>query len=720
MRMTLRPSWLPVILAAAALAACHGGSSTPKAPATPSPTLDPRCAALSPQSTGSTYSLTSNPTGLTVQRVDPSVTTTQCVYFTGITNTTDRPQTAPHTWNYVFAPAQPSPYVVSVAQQLNGDHTIFYNQAGDSSGSINTGSLQSLRRGTASLPVMRSVDAGQRGIRRFTGPGIVSDQLLVRYRGTAAQARVRAQALATETGTSNGAEIETVGGAYERFVHVPAGTTAESFAASLRSRADVADVFPVHTRVPLAAARGPMAVNDPHANNVDQWYLFADGFPNAWSYTHGTTAKIAIIDTGVDLNNTDLSPDIVFSTGYQSAGHTAQDTNGHGTNVAGIAGAIANNAVGFAGAGYGVKLMIYNIFPDATATSDSQTASVSDEVTAINDARTRGADVISMSLGSAQEVGTDNGFDQGEHDAVQAAIAAGVTVVAAAGNDANGGESGTAHTVLDYPAAYDGVLSVGASALKDNNTGTFAGSTEYVAAYSQFGPGLSVVAPGGDPAGNDTNPLHWIWNYSTSTAAFGSGPGSGDKCRTPSPPTSCTEFFAGTSQATPQVAAAAALLIAEAGGHGSLTPARVQRLIQDTADNINDPHQGHGRLNIFKAMAALVGDTGATYTGPSPQKTSPTQVVAFAYTNSGSNKPNILDVNYPNGVPLDVNGNFRIGDVPAGTGTYRIGVWYDANGNGIIDAGDQFGSPATSCSSTAKCAIGTVTMTTVGAGFTLP
>jgi subtilisin family serine protease len=716
--LTIRPIPLfTVIFAAGVLAACHGGSSTPKPK--PTPTLDPRCTALGAQTTGSTYTLTSNPSGLTVQRVDPSVTTTQCVYFTGITTATDRPQTAPHPWNYVFAPAQASPYVVSIAQQLNGNHTIFYNQAGDSSGSINTGSLQSLRRGAPSS-VVRSVEAGQRGIRSFSGSALDGGHVLVRYRGTAAQARLRAQQLATDVGARNGAEIETTGGAYERFVSVPAGTTAEAFASSLRSRGDVADVFPVHTRVPLS--KPAMPVNDPHGNNVDQWYLFADGFPYAWSYTHGGSAKLAIIDTGIDLNNTDLTANgkIIFSTGYQSAGHTAQDTNGHGTNVAGIAAATTNNAVGFAGAGYDVKLMIYNIFPDATATSDQQTASVSDEVSAINDARTRGADVISMSLGSAQGVGSNDNFDQGEQDAVEAAIAAGVTVVAAAGNDANGGESGTPHTVLDYPAAYDGVLGVGASALRDNNTGTFAGSTEYVAAYSQYGPGLSVVAPGGDPAGNDTNPLHWIWNYSTSTAAFGSGPGNGDKCRTPSPPTSCTEFFAGTSQATPQVAAAAALLIAQAGGNRALSPARVQQLIQDTADNINDPHQGHGRLNIYKALAALTGDTGATYTGPSPQKTSPTQVVAFAYTNSGANKPNILDTNYPNGVPLDSSGNFRIADVPANTGTYRVGVWYDANGDGIIDGGDQFGSPATSCNSSQKCVIGTITMTTVGSTFSLP
>jgi thermitase len=718
----LKRSLLVAALASGVLVACGGGgggggSSVPGGPpATPSPTpvgtptLNPSCRTLSPQSTGSTYTLTSSPTGIAVQRVDPSQVAATCVYFSGVTPASDRPQTAPHAWNYVFAPSQASPYVVSVSQQLNGDHTIFYNQPGDSTGSVNAASLQSVRRGSSGA---RSVDAVQRGIRRFSGAGITGDQVLVRYRGTVAQAKSRAQQLASDLRTANGAEITTVGGSYERFVRVPAGTDAQTFAQSLRARSDVADVFPVHKRFPLG--KPATTVNDPHGNNVDQWYLFADGFPNAWSYTHGTGAKLAIIDTGVDLNNTDLTPSIIYSTGYESTNHTAQDTNGHGTNVTGIANAIANDNVGFAGGGFGgVQLMIYNIFPDATAASDQTFGSVADEITAINDAIAKGVDVISMSIGSAQDFGGDNGFDQGEHDTVEAAIAAGVTVVAAAGNDADGGESGTQHTVLDYPAAYDGVISVGSSALRDNNSGTFAGSTEYVASYSQYGPGLAVVAPGGDPSGNDTSPLHWIWNYSTSTAPF-----AGDQCRTPSPPTSCTEFFAGTSQATPQVAAAAALMIAAAGGHHSLTPARVLQTIEDTADNINDPHQGHGRLNAYKAVAAVTGDTGA-YSGPSPQKTSPTQVVAFAYANSGGTKPAILDTNYPLGVPVDASGNFRIADVPAAVGTYRVGVWYDANGDGVVDAGDQFGSPATSCNSGAKCAIGTVTMTSVGAGFTLP
>lgn len=553
MRMNHRliPLFL-ALFAASGLAACGGGksSSTPLARSSPSPvptptagpTTGPQCTTLSAQTSGSTYTLTSSPTGITVQRVDPSVTTQTCVYFTGITQTTDVPQTAPHPWNYVFAPQQTTPYVVSIAQQLNGNHTLFYNQTGDSSGSISTSSLQSLRRTSAIASAVSGVT--QRGLHRFTGTGVASGQVLVRYRGTATQMRARSLQIASAEGVTSGPEITTVGGTYERYISVPAGTDSATFAASLRTQSDVVDVFPTHLRFPLG--KPALTVSDPHANNVDQWYLFADGFPNAWSYSNGGLAKIAMIDTGIDLNNTDLAGanyvggQSIYRTSSTCSGtpvtnSTPQDTNGHGTNTAGVAAAATNNALGFAGAGFNVKLLAYDIFPDATASSDQQSACVSDEVQAIQTAVAAGADVISMSLGAAQDFGSDNGFDQGEHDAVEAAIAAGVTVVAAAGNDADGGESGTPHTVLDYPAGYDGVISVGASALRDNNSGVFAGSTEYVASYSQYGPGLSVVAPGGDPSGNDSNPLHWVWNYSTSTAAFGSGPGNGDKCKTPSP-----------------------------------------------------------------------------------------------------------------------------------------------------------------------------------------
>ncbi|HEY6234703.1 MAG TPA: hypothetical protein VIW69_06365, partial [Candidatus Elarobacter sp.] len=324
--MLHRPvSLVLTLLAASTLAACGGGGSSAGKPPVPvptaTPTLAPGCRSLQPQS-GSAYTLQSNPSGLAVERVD--ATSTNCVYFTGVTQTSDTPQTAPHQWQYVFTPAAASPYTVNVAQTNDGNHTIFYNQAGDSSGTVNASSLQAIARRTASSSSALRGTETARGIQRFSGAGVVTNQLLVRYRGTAAQMRARASQIEIAEGATAGPELTAESGAYERFVYIPAGSDATAFAAKLRGQRDVLDVFPVHKRFPLT--KPAMAVSDPHmlstTQMVDQWYLFADGFPNAWSYTHGAGAKLAVIDTGVDLHNTDLTQNLVFSTGYQSAGHT--------------------------------------------------------------------------------------------------------------------------------------------------------------------------------------------------------------------------------------------------------------------------------------------------------------------------------------------------------------------------------------------------------------
>ena len=98
------------------------------------------------------------------------------------------------------------------------------------------------------------------------------------------------------------------------------------------------------------------------------------------------------------------------------------------------------------------------------------------------------------------------------------------------------------------------------------------------------------------------------------------------------------------------------------------------------------------------------------------------QFVAFAYTNvgQGATRPAIADLTYPGGVPVASDGTFRVADQPGTIGAYRIGVWYDANGNGIVDAGDYFGATAV-CAANAPCAgAGAVAVLPVKAGFVLP
>ena len=127
---------------------------------------------------------------MAVQRVDAS--STNCVYFTGVTTTSDTPQTAPHQWQYVFTPAAASPYTVNIAQTLNGNHTLFYNQAGDSSG-IDQCQLAAVDRTPHGASAVRGTET-MRGIQHFTGAGDrprSAARPLPRQRGADALARAQ-------------------------------------------------------------------------------------------------------------------------------------------------------------------------------------------------------------------------------------------------------------------------------------------------------------------------------------------------------------------------------------------------------------------------------------------------------------------------------------------------------------------------------------------------
>lgn len=346
---------------------------------------------------------------------------------------------------------------------------------------------------------------------------------------------------------------------------------------------------------------------------------------NAWAYGDtnttgktyagalGGTAPIAIIDTGADLTHPELAGRVTYAeadlNGVVTAGLAGMhDNDGHGTDVAGIAAAAGNNALGFAGIAYAAPLMIFKVFPDppsggcpTNSTSSQCTALGSDIGLAINHAVAHGAKVINLSLG-------DTSADPAEENAVAAAIAAGVVVVAASGN---GNAQFVGQPFLDYPAADPGVIAVGASALDDTNPAAIG---EKVASYSNYSGANSaswgVVAPGGDPCAgsvssscNDQDDLHWIENIYTSTATDGSSTGA---CRPDPNSTSandCRIFIAGTSQATPHVAGAASLLLSVGASAN-----QIKSLLCSTAVPIPGGKAGCGRVNVYKAMAAAVGD----------------------------------------------------------------------------------------------------------------
>jgi len=316
----------------------------------------------------------------------------------------------------------------------------------------------------------------------------------------------------------------------------------------------------------------------------------------------GGNVKIAIVDTGADLTHPELASRAVFAESIRDGIRTTttisamHDNDGHGTNVAGIAAATGNNTFGFAGVAYAAPLLIFKVFPDPPAggcghgsTDPLCSAHGPDVGMAINDAVAQGARVISLSLGAS-------GPDAVEEAAVAQAIAAGVVVVAASGNE-------TAAT-LDYPARDPNVIAVGASSIDDSVAGAIG---ESVASYSNYDAGNSLlwglVAPGGDPAGStDADDLHWIENIYTSTPADGQNYCGLDKAGQNG---DCRVLIAGTSQATPHVSGAVALLLSV---NGLLTPANVKTTLCATARTINNAKQGCGRLDVYRALARAVND----------------------------------------------------------------------------------------------------------------
>jgi subtilisin family serine protease len=488
--------------------------------------------------------------------------------------------------------------------------------------------------------------------------------------------------------------------AISRVVTIASGHSIDDVRRGLAAERGVRSVERVRLRYPLAST--PVYPNDPNFSQNEQWDVFQIGAPAAWGYGRGAkSVAIAVIDTGYDPHQPEVAAQVtvaekVVGGRIDASAGAAADTDGHGTHLSGIASAATNNAVGWAGIAFGAALQEYKVFSDGV----NPIADSTDVAGAIREAVAQKANVILLAVGGA----ADAGPDPFERDAVNFALANNVVVIAAAGNDGA--------TTIEYPAGYGGVIAVGASALNDAAfPGSASGAKEYVPAYSNTAPGLTLVAPGGDPNGTtDTDQIHWIENAYTTQPGVGT-----PACAPGTAPAACGALFSGTSVAAAHVAGAAGLLLAK---NAALTPAQISSLLSSTADDIGDPKQGSGRLDLRRAMAALANDLA-----PFPKYTpANAQFIAFAYTNvaQSATKPAIADVTYPRGVRVNADGTFRIADLPVGIGAYRIAVWHDVNGNGTIDAGDYVGVSAL-CTASGPCAGATaIAAAPVAAGYVLP
>ncbi len=228
----------------------------------------------------------------------------------------------------------------------------------------------------------------------------------------------------------------------------------------------------------------------------------------------GSGQRVAILDTGIDLDHPDLRDNIDAGRGTNCVdpGRSADDDNGHGTHVAGIVGAEAD------GSG------VVGVAPEAEVVpvkvSDSQgRASFSDIICGIDHVVALGGAVrvINLSLSGASGAGScTDGFLR---QAVCEAVERGIVVVASAGN--NDGNAGS-----QAPARYPEVLTVSALDDRDGERGG-----DQFASFSNYGSVVDLIAPG------------------TNISSTGRGGGTTTK--------------SGTSMAAPHVAGAAALALAD-------------------------------------------------------------------------------------------------------------------------------------------------------------
>lgn len=297
------------------------------------------------------------------------------------------------------------------------------------------------------------------------------------------------------------------------------------------------------------------------------------GAPRLWEEgLTGEGVRVAIVDTGIDANHPDFEGRIAASTDFTGEG--PGDGNGHGTHCAGIA---AGSGAACGGAYRGVA-------PDATlyvakVLRANGQGMMSTVMAGVEWAVDQGVHIISLSLGGP---GPGDGSDA-LSEICDAAVAEGITVVVAAGNDGPNGYT------IGSPGSARNVITIGACNDDDR-----------IAPFSSRGPTTDgrvkpdVVFPGVEIV---------------SARASGTSMG-----------TVVDEWYtsaSGTSMATPHAAGVCALLLQ---AHPGSSPAEIKARLMSTAVDLGVPPyaQGKGRVDAWAACHTDVAPLPEPPTGPGP------------------------------------------------------------------------------------------------------
>ena len=379
-------------------------------------------------------------------------------------------------------------------------------------------------------------------------------------------ATTAAQRAAVLAGRAAGAQVA-VSAVEPRLVQVrvPAG---HEHAVAARLRADPA-VRAAGVDQPVQAAVLPSDYNATAQPN-----LAVIGAPAAWTDgLAGGGITVAVVDSGLDTGHPEFSGRIVapavfisnFNTACGPTSADVLDNDGHGTHVAGIVAAGANNG-GIVGVAPAVAIMPIKVL-DAC-----RSGYFSDIVQGIRYAADRGAHVINLSVGGYLSAADPDhaAIIAIVQDVVDYAHARGVVLVGAAGNNAL-----DIDTQPFYPAAARHVLAVAATTTTDSRP-----------LFSNFGTRIDLAAPGADSSQPDNGLYSTLPTYPRN----GTGPLN-------------YGYMAGTSMAAPHVAGLAVLLRERDAG---LTPDEIRTILQFSAHDLApagaDPYYGAGRLDVAAAL----------------------------------------------------------------------------------------------------------------------
>ena len=418
-----------------------------------------------------------------------------------------------------------------------------------------------------------------------------------------------------------------------------------------------------------------------------QWHYSLINLPQTWDLTTGADAIVAVIDTGVALSHPDLQGQWVDGYDFIKDVASAGDGDGidrdpsdpgdqsnpdgsssfHGTHVSGTVAAATNNGVGVAGAAFGAKVMPLRVCGRSACSDYDIEQAMRFAAQLPNDSGAtppRRADVINLSIGGP-------GFSAASQAVYDQVRAAGVVIVAAAGNEESSEPS--------YPAGYPGVIAVSAADINKN-----------LAPYSNFGPWVSVAAPGGSTA-RDVNGDGKPDGVLSTVATDSGGALVNDYV-----------IWQGTSMATPHMAGVVALMKAVAP---NLTPTDVASLLssgaltEDLGAAGKDDQFGYGLINAYKAV------TAAANTGGNPVNPTPTLAASPSALNFGiSLSSQTLTVLNGGGGNLTVNaptedsgGWLRVAPTQinaSGIGSYTVSVRREGLADGVYSATITFGSSA--------------------------